>query len=445
MYSFAAVIWNELRLLARDRAGLMLLFTMPAALVLVITLVQDNVFVHDGATRMTGLLVDRDGGEAARSVARFMASHDRINVIEAIDGTRIEETYAIDAVANGDYPFCVVLAPNMTESAERLAKGEIQQLFSNNKLSGPPVDGLPGEIRIYVDPAMPGGYRTAVIGALRQAIVPMQMALRMKHLEAAFRHYLQPIIAGSKPRNGISPPVQTFPSLDIDFAASSLVRINEHRTGEAARFALPTAVQQNVPAWALFGMFFIAVPLAGSLIRERKEGIFARLMIMPVSRLTLLSGKLAAYVCVSLIQFVFILMVGRWVLPMLGTSVLDMGNDRVAVALLVLFSALAAAGYGVMLGTLARTSEQATTVGPVSIVIAAALGGIMVPVFAMPKMMQAISHWSPLGWAHEAFMELMVRGGTLEAVLGNLGLLLTFFAGSLLIALLVMRNRYGNP
>ena len=37
-----------------------------------------------------------------------------------------------------------------------------------------------------------------------------------------------------------------------------------------------TAVQQSVPAWLIFGMFFVVIPIAGVLIQERNDGTLAR-------------------------------------------------------------------------------------------------------------------------------------------------------------------------
>ena len=190
---------------------------------------------------------------------------------------------------------------------------------------------------------------------------------------------------------------------------------------------LPTSVQQNVPAWALFGMFFIVVPLSTSLIRERREGIIDRLKTMPVSLVILVLGKLTAYVCVCMVQFVCIFLVGKWLLPLLGTDMLILGDNLPAVALIAVCSSLAATGYGILLGSLARTHEQATVIGPVSVVIAAAIGGIMVPIFAMPVVMQTLSHVSPLAWAQGAFMTLLVRNGSIADVMPSLVQLLLFF------------------
>ncbi len=213
-----------------------------------------------------------------------------------------------------------------------------------------------------------------------------------------------------------------------------LLHISEKIAFRGDMTKLPTSVQQNVPAWALFGMFFIVVPLAGSLIKERQEGTFARLMSMPVSYVTLLLGKLAAYVLVCFIQFSLIVLIGKLLLPVMGTSTLDLGSSPAAVVVIVLSATLAATGYGVALGTIARTYEQASMFGPISVVIAAALGGIMVPVFAMPKIMQSISAFSPLAWGLNSFLEIFVRGGDLMSVAFEVSLLLLFFIAAMLVS-----------
>ena len=99
-----------------------------------------------------------------------------------------------------------------------------------------------------------------------------------------------------------------------------------------------------------------------------------------------------------------------------------------------LSAAVAACGYGILLGTMARTYEQASAFGAVSVVIAAAIGGIMVPVFVMPPVMQTISIFSPLSWGLNAFMDVFVRGGSLRSVLPDVALLVLFFLVTTLVA-----------
>ncbi|MDX2451199.1 ABC transporter permease, partial [Desulfosarcina sp.] len=102
---------------------------------------------------------------------------------------------------------------------------------------------------------------------------------------------------------------------------------------------------------------------------------------------------------------------------------------------------LAATGYGVLLGTVVDTYEQASMFGPISIVIAAAIGGIMVPVYAMPAFMQSISVVSPLAWGLNGSLDVFVRGGGLADVLPETAALTAFFGICVFIAWLWQRRR----
>ena len=58
MISLLATMFKELLLLVRDRSGLLVLFVMPAVLVVVVSLVQENVLKSTGETAMD-ILVDK--------------------------------------------------------------------------------------------------------------------------------------------------------------------------------------------------------------------------------------------------------------------------------------------------------------------------------------------------------------------------------------------------
>jgi len=76
----------------------------------------------------------------------------------------------------------------------------------------------------------------------------------------------------------------------------------------------------------------------------------------------------------------------------------------------------------------------------VSVVIAAALGGIMIPVYVMPRFMQELSVVSPLAWGLNAFQDVFVREGTLRAAAPELACLSSFFVLTIMIAWLAMRK-----
>jgi ABC-2 type transport system permease protein len=78
--------------------------------------------------------------------------------------------------------------------------------------------------------------------------------------------------------------------------------------------------------------------------------------------------------------------------------------------------------------------------GPVSVVIAAALGGVMVPTYVMPHVMQKLSNLSPLAWGLTAFQEIFVRNGSLRAVMPELFCLMLFFIVTIAISGFALRG-----
>ena len=66
MYKIGATILKELLLVFRDRAGMLVLFLMPALLVLVITLVQENVMKTMGEKSYPAGLSKRQRGFTSR-------------------------------------------------------------------------------------------------------------------------------------------------------------------------------------------------------------------------------------------------------------------------------------------------------------------------------------------------------------------------------------------
>jgi ABC-2 type transport system permease protein len=123
---------------------------------------------------------------------------------------------------------------------------------------------------------------------------------------------------------------------------------------------------------------------------------------------------------------------------------LTLGSDLPALVMTVTMIALAACGYGLLLGTLARTLEQEIMFGAVSVVCAAAVGGIMVPVYVMPPTMQTISTWSPLAWGLNALVDIAVRGGSLASVRPELTCLAAFTLATTAAAWLRF-GRYERP
>jgi ABC-2 type transport system permease protein len=196
-----------------------------------------------------------------------------------------------------------------------------------------------------------------------------------------------------------------------------------------------------VPAWAIFGIFFTAIPIAGAILQERKSGIWIRLASLPVSHLLLFTGKVMAYLGVCLCQFLLIGFIGTFLFPIIGLPAFSVSGGPEAVLVTVFCSSLAACGFGIFLGMACGTYEQASALGATAVVAAAAIGGVMVPVYAMPRVMQDLSIISPLNWGLTAFHDLLVRGHSISYIWDDLGRLILFFLLTILLAWRLARPR----
>ena len=439
MRQLIAVIHKELLLLVRDRAGLLVLFVMPAVLVVVITLVQENALKSIGEGQTHILLIDGDGQALGRQIADALKATEGVMVTETLDGKTPDRQQALELVAKGAYQFCLIMPPGLTGTVKDRARQSALESLSVEEAGG--VVAPTPRVDIYFDPTVLGSYRSAVRHLLDLMIFRLEVSEKMTALSRILPEHINRSIAGAlEPvAEFIVQPPQV--ELRLKWSGRPLLRIEDREALAGRMTVIPTSVQQNVPAWSLFGIFFIVLPMAGAFIQERINGTHQRLLAMPVSYLTLVSGRIFAYMGIGVVQCALIGCIGKWILPLWGTPSLEMGGSPLALLLVIASAILAATGYGVLLGTVVDTYEQASMFGPISIVIAAAIGGIMVPVYAMPAFMQSISVVSPLAWGLNGSLDVFVRGGGLADVLPETAALTTFFGICVFIAWLWQRRR----
>ena len=204
----------------------------------------------------------------------------------------------------------------------------------------------------------------------------------------------------------------------------------------------PSSVQQNVPAWLIFGMFFVVMPIASLFIVERRDGTLARLVSARVPFSLLLVGKIGPFLAVNLVQAVLMVLAGRWLVPWLGGEALVLPARWDLLITVALSTSLAAIGWGLLVAVCARTLEQAIVIGGVGNLLAAALGGIMVPRFVMPEAMQRWAEASPMAWALDGFHAVILRQGGWAEIAAPCAKLLTL-AAALLITALWFHHRRG--
>ncbi|MCK7557341.1 ABC transporter permease [Chitinophaga sedimenti] len=214
----------------------------------------------------------------------------------------------------------------------------------------------------------------------------------------------------------------TFPAIKL-----KAVGLKEQTTAPEKKIdVISNSVQHNVPAWSIFAMFFIVIPIAGNMIREREDGSLLRMKLIPGSYLQILTGKMFFFVSICVVQFYLMILVGMYVLPLLDLPKLALGRDHFASFITAISIGLAATSYGILVGTLFRTPNQALSFGAISIVILSAVGGIWIPLDIMPANIQFMGRLSPLSWGLDAINDLYLRNGGLGMILPEIGRLLAF-------------------
>lgn len=204
---------------------------------------------------------------------------------------------------------------------------------------------------------------------------------------------------------------------------------------EAADRPQLIGTQVNVAGMAVLFAFLSAQTTARSIYDEKRLGSFRRLLAAPMSRATLLAGKVLPNLITALLQIVVIFAFGILVLPLLGAEGLVLGNDPLAVVLVSIVVALCSTGLGVLIAAIARTESQMGGIAALVLWVMAALGGSFIPTFLFRGPIDTISRIVPHSWALRAYYDLLVRGHTLEGVALEVAVLLGFAVLFFLIGL----------
>jgi ABC-2 type transport system permease protein len=164
-------------------------------------------------------------------------------------------------------------------------------------------------------------------------------------------------------------------------------------------------------------MFLIVIPMSGNMIRERDEGSALRLQLIPGVAGTVAVGKVLFYILICLVQFVAMMAVGIYLLPVLNLPRLYLGTHPWVLIPMAAAIAFSATSYGFFIGNIFKTANQAMPFGAISVVLLSAIGGVWVPVQILPPMMQQVAQLSPQYWSLEGLNQVMLRGASLEGIL----------------------------
>lgn len=424
MYKLWVTILKDVRVLRRDRLGLTFMFIMPVLLVLIVTGMQSGTFELANKNKLPLLLCNKDTGAAS---LHFIRAIDTLGLFEVrqipdteSEGLIKERLYRKEAL------LAVVLPADFSaqlKARTRIVAGKALKSFGlEDSVSGGLAKVSDVPLILYYHPVLQESFRRSAEGTLYSALQLVESRQLLKTLYFSINE-------------------KELPDTLENELLSSREKISEIPVSRNDSRKAPTVSQHNVPAWTIFAMFFVVVSLGSGIVRDKRSGSFIRLKTLPTSYVVSILSRQITYLGVTMIQTALIFAIGVWVFPLVGLPHLDLPDDWWGLILVSLLCGWCAVSYAICIGVFAETEEQANGFGVISIVILAAIGGLMIPDFIMTGPFRTAMKFSPLHWCLDAYYSLFLEGGRLKDVWSNVLSLVIIIAGLQGIALWGLKRK----
>ncbi len=394
-----ALTWKDLKIFFKDRGAVIFIFLQPFMFIVVMSYAMAGMFSGGSDHPIQLLVVNEDRGTQATSIIKQIGNTEGFAVETTWNGQALTRESAEKIIIDGKRGMALVFPTDFSEALSQTPGA---------------TNALTTKVVFISDPATPSQVIQPIIGTLNgllqqatmTAAVPQGIDMMFAQLapnasvaqRAAFQADAEKAISGSEP------------SITIERATPPGMHVEKS----------PDAFQQNVPGYTIYGIFWIVSLLASSVLVEKRDGTFRRLLVAPMSRATMLAGKMLPYYIINVLQ-IAIMLGASWLL--FG---LNLGSSPAGLIVVSLAAAATATGLGVMVAALARSEAQIGGLTTLLLLTMAALGGSFVPRFTMPEWLKSIGLITPHAWALDAFQDLLVRGYGLVDVLPKVDVLTAF-------------------
>jgi ABC-2 type transport system permease protein len=404
------IAYKDLQILFKNRGVILQLFVLPILFTAILSGALGSLGKDEEKdTRIPLTVVNLDAGEAA---GQFLQG------LDAAGGVRIEssdQSQAQKLLDEGKIMRVLTIPANF--SANLVSNQTTTVQIVNHK------DASPQEIeavRMIVDGVAQGMTLESQILFSLQQIGEMQANAPQEYQQA---------FGAERMQNQARTQFEAARS-------QALVRVSQRtpaQPAQAGQEAVNISMEDvTVPGFAVLFVFLTAQTTALSIYSEKKVGSFRRLLAAPISKASLLVGKMLPNVVTGLLQVAVIFAFGFWGMKALGLKPVSLGNDLPALVLALLLLVLCSTALGILIAAIAHTENQIGGLSTVFLWALGFLGGCFMPLFLLERFLKQVPMIVPHYWAKRALENLLVRGLSLAdiglelAVLG--GFTILFFA-----------------
>jgi len=398
-----ALTWKDLKVFFKDRGAVVLIFVQPFMFILVMSYALSGIF-RTGDRPILILAVNQDKGTQAAAVLRQLAEMKSFAVETTWQDQPLTQQKAEQLIIKGKRNLALIFPPDFSTVLEQ----------------NPAVrERRTTKVVFIVDPA------TSI-----QLVEPVQGTLQGLLERTAFTamvpkgvDYVFDTLAPQTPtkeRENFRARAEGAMSGGLMEGQTPVATVEQTSPPGMRVKKLPNVFQQNVPGYTIYGIFWIVSLLAVSVLREKQEGTFRRLLVAPMGRTVMLTGKLMPYYLINIVQIAIMLGVSSLLFRM------NLGHSPAGLVVVSLAAAATATGLGVLVSALGRTEAQIGGLTVLLLLTLSALGGCFVPRFTMPDWLRTVGLITPHAWALDAYQDLLVRGYGLLEVLPKVGTLVAF-------------------
>ncbi len=238
----------------------------------------------------------------------------------------------------------------------------------------------------------------------------------MERIRAAVIRLQTPYIAA------IAAPNTNAAARSEELLQTSIINVSSEKvTVKNSKVIEIAGSEQIAPGMTLMFALLFGAQTGLAFLRERTAGTLTRLFAAPVSRVTMILGKLLGNTLVLCIQLFIMVTFSNLVLGV------RWGNPP-ALILPAFAFAFASAGFGALCAALTRTPSQLGAFSVLSVNVLSALGGLWWPLEVTPEWMQQLARFLPTYWGLNAMQNVILKQSSILELVPHTLILLGFAA-----------------
>jgi ABC-type multidrug transport system permease subunit len=416
-----AMVRKDLQLFFSDRRSVIVSFVVPIAIASFFGSIFSGPTRSSEPARIAVAIIDQDGSAISRDIVAGMQADKNFNV------TTPSDAEARDAVRRGRLAAAVIVPPGFGEAAGNAFFGNgdkppLNVIFDPSRgTEKAMVSGIMTQhVMESVSKEMFGGAQgRAMVERTLPQVQGAQMPDDQKRalidmLSSVQQFYSQQTAGGGRSGGGRQGITMPYTVHEEAMTAGSNIAYN----GYAHSFG-GMAIQ-----FLLFAMANMGIEM----LLERQRGLWKRLRSAPVSRFTLLTGKVVSGAIVSLM---ILLVCFAFAMLVFGVRIQGslLGFLGIAVA-----CALMASTFGLLVAALGNSPATARGITTLAVLMMVMLGGAWVPSFIFPAWLQQFTLAVPVRWAVDGLDAMTWRGIGLRGAIVPAAVLFGFAAAFSAIA-----------